>query len=391
MDTTLDLRDDWQLLLRYLPENYEALAHEYKMLETQYGNAKITTVDELWRVLFLHVGADLPLRDTAALLAITGGPMISPNRIHMKLRRSAAYVQALLTQISDQLETVEPERWGGYEMIAVDGSSVSCPGAKGTDARIHAAIRLSDLHIQQAITTDESEGETLRRFFFTPGQLAIVDRCYANPAGVAWVRHCNADVLARLNRGALPLYDEEQNAIDVVAWARELPDGIAQERKVWVHAETDCGDQWFVGRLVGKKLPDDKAKEAQRRLRKEQGAKVTADSLEMAGYVLVFTTADESRLTAEQVLEAYRLRWQVELLFKRWKSLGGLDQVPTSRNDTTLAWLSIKLLLGILVERMIGSECGEISPLCNRRPPFGRQVIGQSRDKPSTSAAVSAA
>ncbi len=72
MDTTLDLREDWQSLLKYLPAGYEALAHEYKMVETQYGNAKITTVDELWRVLFLHVGAELPLRDTAALLAITG-------------------------------------------------------------------------------------------------------------------------------------------------------------------------------------------------------------------------------------------------------------------------------------------------------------------------------
>ena len=390
MDTTLDLRKDWQSLLKYLPAEYEALAHEYKMVETQYGNAKITTVDELWRVLFLHVGADLPLRDTAALLAITGGPMISPNRIHMKLRRSAPYVQAVLTQMFDHREEVEPERWGGYEMIAVDGSSVTCPGAKGTDARLHAAMRLSDLHIQQAVVTDEFEGETLRRFFFTPGQLAIVDRCYANPAGVAWVRHCNADVLARLNRGALPLYDEEQNAIDVVAWARTIPEGVVQERDVWVYAKTDCGNQWFVGRLVGKRLPADKAKEAQQRLRKELGATVTADSLEMAGYVLVFTTADVSRLTAEQVLEAYRLRWQVELLFKRWKSLGGLDQVPTSRSDTTLAWLAIKLLLGILVERMIGSECGEISPLFTPRTTHSSDRTIRHSRHPSASSSLSA-
>lgn len=385
MDTTLDLREDWQSLLKYLPAGYEALAHEYKMVETQYGNAKITTVDELWRVLFLHVGADLPLRDTAALLAITGGPMISPNRIHMKLRRAGPYVQAVLTQMCDHRERVEPECWGGYDMIAVDGSSVTCPGAKGTDARLHAAIRLSDLHIQEAVVTDSSEGETLRRFFFTPGQLAIVDRCYANGSGIAWVRHCNADVLTRLNRGALPLYDEKRKEIDVVAWARTLSEGVAKEQQVWIYVENDCGNQWIVGRLVGTKLPAEKAKEAQQRLRKEQGAQVTADSLEMAAYVLVFTTADASRLKAEQVLEAYRLRWQVELLFKRWKSLGGIDQVPTSREDTTLAWLSIKLLLGILVERMIGSECGEISPLCNRRAkPSSHRTIGHSR-QPSAS------
>ena len=365
METSVDFRENWRILLKYVPQNYEALAHEYKLLETQYGNAKITTADELFRVFFVHVGAELPLRDTAALLAVTGGPQISPNRIHKKLRKAGPFARALLTQMFDNREDINPERWGGYDMIAVDGSSVTCPGGKGTDARLHAAIRLSNLHIQDVVVTDESEGETLRHFFFTPGQLALVDRCYANPAGVAWVRHCNADVLARLNRGALPLYDEEQKAIDVVAWARALPDGIAQEREVWVHAETDCGDQWIVGRLVGTRLPADKAKEAQQRLRKEQGAKVTDESLEMAAYVLVFTTADPSRLSTVQVLEAYRLRWQVELLFKRWKSLGGIDRVPTSRKDTTIAWLSIKLLLGMLIDRMIGSESSRFSPLCN--------------------------
>ena len=85
----------------------------------------------------------------------------------------------------------------------------------------------------------------------------------------------------------------------------------------------------------------------------------------MAAYVLVFTTAEASRLSTEQVLEAYRLRWQVELLFKRWKSLGGIDRVPTSRKDTTIAWFCIKLLLGMLIDRMLGSESGRIFPLCN--------------------------
>lgn len=387
MGTTLDIREDWRSLLRYLPEGYEALAHEYKMVETQYGNAKITTVDELWRVLLLHVGADLPLRDTAALLAFTGGPKISPNRIHMKLRKAAPYAQALLAQFSDDPDKVEPERWGGYDMIALDGSSVTCPGTRGTDARLHAAIRLSDLRIQQAVVTDSLEGETLRRFFFSPGQLVIVDRCYSNAHGIAWVRDCNADVIARLNRGALRLYDEERNEVDVIAWARTLSEGVAKERQVWIYVENDYGNHWFVGRLVGSRLPADKVKEAQLRIRREHGPKVTEELLEMAAYVLVFTTADSSRLSAEQVLEAYRLRWQVELLFKRWKSLGGIDLVPTCRNDTTLAWLSIKLLLGVLVERMLGPESGRIFPLYDRkRKPSGRRTIKQSHEHTSTSA-----
>jgi hypothetical protein len=371
MDIRLDFREGWQSILEYLPANHKELAHEYKLLETQYGNAKITITEELWHVLFLYVGAELPLRDTSALLASTGGPQISPNRIHKKMCKAGPFAQALLTQMFDSREQFEPERWGGYDMIAMDASSVACPGAKGTDARLHAAIRLSELRIYDVVATDESEGETLRRFFFIPGQLVIVDRGLANPVGIAWVRNCGADVIARHNRGALPLYDEEQNQIDVIDWARTLKDGVAQERKVWVYAETDCGNQWFVGRLVGRRLPPDKAKEAQQRIRKEQGAKVTAESLEMAAYVLVFTTAEESRLSAEQVLKAYRLRWQIELLFKRLKSLIGIDRVPTSRKDTTIAWLSIKLLLAMLIDRMLGSQSGLISAtaIAEETPP----------------------
>jgi hypothetical protein len=363
MSSRMDFRKDWQLVLKHLPANYEALAHEYKLLETQYGNAKVTTADQLFRVFFVHVGAELPLRDTAALLEASGGPIISPNRIHMRLRKSGPYIQALLTQMCDDREGIEPERWGGYDMIAVDGSSVSCPGAKGTDARLHAAIRLSDLHIQDAVVTDVSEGETLRRFYFSPGQLIIVDRCYSNAVGIAWTRHCEADVLVRLNRGAMPLYDEQQNAVDVVAWARSLSDDTAMERPVGLYAETDRGNEWITGRLVGIRLPVDKAEQARQRLRKEQGPSVTPEALEMAAYVLLFTTAESSRLHTEQVLEAYRLRWQVELLFKRWKSLEGIDRVPTTRRDATITWLSVKLLLGVLVERMIAAEDRRFSPL----------------------------
>ena len=56
-----DWQNDWQQLLSYLPENYEQLAREHKMLEVQYGNAKIKTAQDLLRFVFVHVGCDLPL------------------------------------------------------------------------------------------------------------------------------------------------------------------------------------------------------------------------------------------------------------------------------------------------------------------------------------------
>ena len=107
----------------------------------------------------------------------------------------------------------------------------------------------------------------------------------------------------------------------------------------------------------------------------------------MASYVVLFTTVPASRLSAVRCLEAYRLRWQVELLYKRWKSLGGLDQLPNERDDTILAWLYVKLILGMIVER-IGSTAGALSPRCDSplpsTPPVRNEPQEPDSPRPST-------
>jgi hypothetical protein len=359
--TTLDIQRDWNLLLSYLPKDYEDLAIVHKQLQTQYGNAKITTAEQLLRLLFVHVGAELPLRQTVAVIAAAGGPKLAPMRLHMKMRRAPPYLCALLRSLCAEREDAAPERWGGYEMCVVDATAVSGPGATGTDARVHTAMRLSDLRILEIEVSDASVGETLKNFHFEPGQLVIGDRGYCHAAGIAWVLGQLADVLIRLNRGALPVFDDDEQALDVLDWARSIPDHTAVERSVFIEDTSGRQPQRIPGRLVAIRLPADKAEEARRRVRREQGQGATKATLEMAGYVVLFTTAPTSRLSAARCLEAYQLRWQVELLYKRWKSLGGLDQLPNERDDTILAWLYVKLILGMLVER-IGSATSELSP-----------------------------
>jgi hypothetical protein len=362
--TTVDISRDWTLVLSYLPAGYEQLAIDHKQLQTQYGNAKIRTAEQLLRFMFVHVGAELPLRQTVATIAAAGGPTLAPMRLHMKMRRASPYLCALLGRMCPDRENAAPELWGGYEMCALDASMVSGPGATGTDARIHTNIRLCDLKILEAKVTSESVGETLKNFHFNPGQLAIVDRGYANAAGIAWVRGQQADVLVRLNRGALPVFgDESAEAIDVLEWTRSIPDDTAVERAVWIEdPSADDKDKRIHGRLVATRLPPDKAVEARKRARREQGSKVTEATLEMAAYVVLFTTVPKGRLSTARCLEAYRLRWQVELLYKRWKSLGGLDQLPNERDDTINAWLYIKLLLGMIVERIGSASIAELPP-----------------------------
>jgi IS4 transposase len=106
------------------------------------------------------------------------------------------------------------------------------------------------------------------------------------------------------------------------------------------------------GRLVVLRLDRSSTERAQKRARKEYGASISAQILEAAGYVILFTTAPREQLTAERCLQGYRLRWQVELQFKRWKSLCNFDCLPNQRDDTILSWLYAKVLLGVLLDRM---------------------------------------
>jgi Transposase DDE domain len=359
--TILDVARDWNLVLSYLPAGYEELAVEYKQLQTQYGNAKITTAEQLLRLMFVHVGAELPLRQTVTLVAAAGGPKVAPMRLHMKMRNAPPYLCALLGRMCPDRGSAAPELWGGYEMCALDATTVCGPGATGTEALLHTKMRLSDLRILEAKVTNNSVGETLKNFNFESAQLAIVDRGYSQAAGITWLRRQGADVLVRLNRGALPVFDEKKELIDVIEWARSIPDDIATERLASILDTSDPDADRIQGRLVAIRLPPDKAAEARKRVRREQGKEATAATLEMAAYVVLFTTAPKNRLSAARCLEAYHLRWQVELLYKRWKSLGGLDQLPNERDDTIRAWVYIKLLLGLIVERL-GSASAELSP-----------------------------
>ena len=73
----------------------------------------------------------------------------------------------------------------------------------------------------------------------------------------------------------------------------------------------------------------------------------------MAAFVLVFTTVSQDVLNTREVLELYRVRWQIELRFKHLKSLLGLGCLPKYDEQSCRAWIQAKLLCGLLIERLM--------------------------------------
>jgi len=81
---SLDARRDWKTLLSHLPSDYERLAVDYRLLNTQWSNSKLKHADELLQLILLHAGADLPLRQTVATVAESGGPCVTQVYLHQR-------------------------------------------------------------------------------------------------------------------------------------------------------------------------------------------------------------------------------------------------------------------------------------------------------------------
>jgi hypothetical protein len=200
--------------------------------------------------------------------------------------------------------------------------------------------------------TDVKGGETLRRIPIRPGDIMLGDRIYATPVGVAHVKAAQADILVRLNRQSLPVFDVDGNHLDVLQLFRKLKVGQVQQ---WGTQVRNPDGGWITGRLIALKRSAEAARLARRRLEinaSKKQKKLSSESWEAAQYFFVWTTLTEI-FEAPGVLELYRLRWQVELAFKRMKSIMGLGHLPKKDPASARAWLHGKIFASLLVERMV--------------------------------------
>jgi hypothetical protein len=85
-------------------------------------------------------------------------------------------------------------------------------------------------------------------------------------------------------------------------------------------------------------------------------AKVRQSTLEYANFIVVVCTVPKDGMSSRLALEFYRARWQVELAFKRLKSLLMLGQLPKKKEQSCLAWMQGKILTALLIERLLCEE-----------------------------------
>jgi hypothetical protein len=344
------LPEEWEILRQWLPEDLDARARQHQFFQRARG----LTDGERWlRLILMHVAGGLSLEQTVLRARELGLAEISAVALFKRLRKAAGWLQNLCQHLlAEQQRLLGRSVWPSeYRIRAIDATDIQEPGSTGTAWRLHYGIRLPELVCDHYELTDNTGGEKLGRFEFAAGQLILVDRGYSHRAGAAKVLESGAALILRWNPAVLPVTAAGGAEFDLLARLRRLPKRTAQEWNVQFEYQ---GKTYPLRLCAIRKSRVASARARRKVLRKAQrnGTQAQAQSLELAEYVLALTSLPP-KFSAAATLQLYRCRWQVELAFKRLKSLLGAGHVPKSDDQSAHAWMQAKILTALLLERLL--------------------------------------
>lgn len=340
---------DWDVVTAMLPAQWQAKAVELGAMRRLRG---FDSVEALLRVLLIHLADGCSLRETVVRARAGDLADVSDVALLKRLRGCGPWFQWMAQELAASMSLpVAPDKLlAGRRVRLVDGSSVCEPGATGSTWRLHYVLNLHTLSCEEVHVTEATEGESLTRFAIHAGDVMMADRGFANRRGLRHVVQHHADVVMRMNLVALPLHDQLGQPLTLLPLLRSLAIGQAADWPAWAHDDKGviavrvCAYKKTVAQRLA-------AQEAIQREATKKRREVRPETLEAAGYVIVLTTLMQP--SAQAIMEFYRRRWQIELAFKRLKSLLQLGHLKKFDQDGAKAWLQGKILVACLIETLI--------------------------------------
>lgn len=346
MDCMETFEFDWDALIASLPE-LEMSARKMGALTRRRA---VDSAETLLRLALVHASCDHSLRETAAWAEMSGTAKISDVALLKRFRRCGPWLGHLVLGKLAERYQLRTEFAHDLRVRLVDATHLSSPGAKGTNWRLHLGLDLESLTIDHVEFTDSRGGESLDRFPVSAGEVLIGDRGYAHRNPMVRVDLAGGHFVVRLPWSTVPLNEPTGESFDLFQFLRSLPDAHPCDASVSI---TSSDHQVISCRLIALRKSAAAAAAAREKAMKEghrRRKSIDIRSLEAAEYTILLTNLEPDRLTSEQALEIYRLRWQIELAFKRFKSLLNLDHISAREPRMVRTYVLAKILGALLVE-----------------------------------------
>lgn len=345
--------EDWSTLLTFFPGNWKNLAYETKVVK---GLRKDKDLEDYIRTLLIHLGCGYSLKETVARAKIANLADISAVALLGRLRKAKNWLHHMCVELFKE-QGIGVSDKNLFQVRLFDATNVKEPGKTGSLWRIHYSVQLPSLacdFFKLTATKGKGTGESFFQYSIKKGDYIIADRAYSTPPGVCHVASKKAYVLVRVNTRSLPLHNLNNQPFLLLEKLKSLKKaGKVSSWKVMVSSR---GSRSAQGRICAIRKSEESIKLAHEKIRKDarkHKSAVQPETLEYAKYIIVFTNFPEKSFSDVDVLNWYRNRWQIELTFKRFKSVAQLGTLPKHSDESAKAWLYGKLFVALLTEKLI--------------------------------------
>jgi hypothetical protein len=344
--------DHWPSVVGHMAAlmDLEASAREHGALVRKRG---VRSAEALLHLALLYGPGGLSLRSVAGFAAEAGIAELCDVSLLDRLRNAGDFLEDVLAHLladsRDEMATDGRLRFG-----LVDGSTVSVAGSDGSDWRLHARYEPAHGRFTDLVVTEAKTAEALCCVAVRPGDVLVQDRGYARLRNFVHARKQGADFITRIGWRSVRLFDLAGQRFDLLA---ALPESGAPVVEHAVRVGSGCAV--VPARLIIARKPPEATQRQHRRLRRKgsrKGQRTDPRTLRTAGFMMLLTSLPVVSATAEEVVKLYRLRWQVELAFKRLKSLGGFAALPASDPRLARSWLLAHLIAAVLIEASLSED-----------------------------------
>ena len=338
-------------LIRELPEGYEEACFAEKAIQRK---RVIDNPNDLMMLSMLHLHNGSSLAEISTIAELMKLGELSDVAFMKRFEACNSWflwnIEHLVSACT--IEYKKPEWLEKFRVLAMDASDVSEKGRSGRIFRLHFALELFKMCCEEQKVTTQETGESLRNFSMRENDLVVADRIYSTLTGM---KHClenGANFVMRLRNKAFNLYDLQNQKINLLDYLEKLKDEETLDLQAFAKLD---GKKNTPLRICAIKKTPDAIKNSNRKLARKKSKKqqnISEETMTFNNYI-VLITALESDISAEQILELYRFRWQVEIYFKRLKSIMDFGELPKKRLGSSFAWLNGKIMIAILIEKLI--------------------------------------
>jgi hypothetical protein len=393
-----EILDHWPEVSAYLPAGFDVEATARS--RGAFTRAReIKDAETLLRLALAYGGLGMSLRETCAWAEAGEIASLRDPSLLNRLCKAAPWLGDIVAALIAERANGPAGRWAGYRLRALDATSICQPGADRTTWRLHVGYDLATGQVDQLELTDLHGAENLQRLTYRPGDIVLADRCYTRPRDLRPVNDAGADFIVRTGWNSLRLLQPNGEPFDLFAAlaAQAEQEGEVQVRIHEGNTEDPLPKPLMLRLVIRRKDPEQAQAEQKRLLKdaKKRGKQPDPRSLEAAKYILLLTSLPAAVFPPTDILALYRFRWQIELAFKRFKSLAGLDQLPAKNPELARAWIYARLIVALIAERIAG-QVPDSSPSghdnASRKPialaPHENSTGYHSRSHPRTALVV---